>query len=107
VIRNNDLPRKFNKIFPLPTTKYSVNQLKIDFPETVKRDFAPYDKIYALPVSVDTLALIYNEDLFNRAAMFFRLRPGGSLKIQFPSLQNLVTPARFLAPERQLAPPTI
>ena len=71
VIRNNDLPRKFNKIFPLPTTKYSVNQLKIDFPETVKRDFAPYDKIYALPVSVDTLALIYNEDLFNRAAIVF------------------------------------
>lgn len=71
VIMNNDLPRKANKIFPLPSSKYSVGSLRADFPEIVEDDFVSGGNIYALPASIDTLALIYNRDLFNEAAVVF------------------------------------
>lgn len=71
VIMNDDLPRKANKIFPLPSSKYSVGSLRADFPDIVEDDFVSGGNIYALPVSIDTLALIYNRDLFNEAAVVF------------------------------------
>lgn len=69
LIHNNDLYKNSNKIFPLPVNLYSLSQLRSDFPQVVEVDFAPQGTIYALPLSVDTLALIYNRDTLDAKAV--------------------------------------
>ncbi|MCP6720140.1 MAG: extracellular solute-binding protein [Patescibacteria group bacterium] len=69
MIRNRSLPREINKIVSVPPTKLSLIQLRNLFPQVVEADFAPQGAIYALPLSLDTLALIYNQDFFNQAAI--------------------------------------
>jgi len=64
-VANNDLPRKLNKLFPLPATMYTAERLQAEFPDTVLRDFTKNGTIYALPLYIDTLALVYNRDLLN------------------------------------------
>lgn len=68
-ISSRDLPKNINKISPLPKTKLSIIQLRDLFPQTVEQDFAPQGTIYALPISIDTLALFYNRDIFDQAAI--------------------------------------
>jgi multiple sugar transport system substrate-binding protein len=46
-----------------------LTQLRALFPSTVEDDFADASGIYALPLSLDTLALFYNKDIFDRAAL--------------------------------------
>ena len=70
-VQNTDLARKADKIFPLPVSMYTVQELRRDFPKTVENDFVKDGSVYALPPYVDTLALLYNRDLFNEAAVVF------------------------------------
>ena len=52
------------------TASLSVQQLKDKFVDVVSHDVILNDgKIYGLPLSVDTLALYYNKDLFNNAGI--------------------------------------
>lgn len=55
----------------LKTTKsISLKELKDNFVDVVSRDVILSDgKIYGLPLSVDTLAMYYNKDLFNLAGI--------------------------------------
>ncbi len=69
MIRNTDVPRQINKIMPVPQTSLSLLQLKQLFPQVVTQDFYQQNNIYGLPLSIDTLALIYNRDLFDRAGV--------------------------------------
>jgi multiple sugar transport system substrate-binding protein len=86
VITNNDLPRKINKIFPLPSSKYTVQDLAADFPEIVENDFVLNENIYALPVFVDTLSLIYNKDIFNEAGIVFPPKTWKEFQNNIPDL---------------------
>lgn len=69
MIQNSALPNEINKISPIPATKFSLVNLDNNFPQTVRYDFAPQGNIYALPLSIDTLALIYNRDIIDGAAI--------------------------------------
>jgi multiple sugar transport system substrate-binding protein len=69
MIKNTDLPQNVNKIVPADPTQFSAVQLGQYFPQVVSRDFSYENGVYALPLSVDTLALIYNRDLFDQAAV--------------------------------------
>ncbi len=68
MIRNTDLPGNRNKITPVRETRFSASQLNQIFPQVVARDFVYQNGVYALPVSIDTLALIYNRSIFDQAA---------------------------------------
>ncbi len=68
-IQNRDLTAEQNKLFPAPPATFSLTQLRALFPVTVEDDFADASGIYALPLSIDTLALFYNKDIFDRAAL--------------------------------------
>lgn len=48
---------------PIPT----LTQLKNDFIETVSNDIVIDNKIYGLPLSLDTMVLYYNRDLLDKA----------------------------------------
>jgi len=73
-IGNRDLPQWDNLITPIPTalaTTFNAVTLQSDFPMVVGQDFVLANNVYALPLSIDTLAMIYNKDLFDSAGIAF------------------------------------
>jgi ABC-type glycerol-3-phosphate transport system substrate-binding protein len=71
VIPNTDLVRYKDKIAPAPVRRFGSFQAQALFPDIVEKNFIDGGLVYALPVSIDTLALFYNQDIFNQAAVVF------------------------------------
>lgn len=71
MIRNNDLARKISKITPLSRERYSDIDLKSQFPDIVSQNFVFNRQVYAIPLSIDTLTLIYNKDIFGESNVVF------------------------------------
>lgn len=59
-IHNDWLPKHKDNILPIPTEKMSINDYEDTFVDVASQDFIYKDKAYAIPLSVDTLALYYN-----------------------------------------------
>lgn len=69
LIQNNWLPSFGTKLEPSPEIILSANDVEKSFVDVVSRDFIADGKVYAVPLSVDSLALYYNRDMFNAAAI--------------------------------------
>lgn len=75
-IRNDWMPKHYKKLTPMPdntlasallaTSKSNVDAFKDAFAPIAAQENTIDGKIYGLPLSVDTLALIYNLDLFHQ-----------------------------------------
>jgi len=65
LINNSWLPSFKNKIYPAPTPFISEQEMKSSFPDVVAADFMSDGKVYAVPLSVDSMVLYYNRDAFN------------------------------------------
>jgi multiple sugar transport system substrate-binding protein len=67
MFNNSWLPKHKNKITPAPADIINIAtfQKKL-FPQVVVQDFTEGDVIYAMPLSVDTIALVYNRDIFDQ-----------------------------------------
>lgn len=63
------VPKHFEKFYPVPATLLNIKQLKEAFVDVVADDLVWQDKIYGLPLWIDTLALFYNKDLLNGAGI--------------------------------------
>jgi len=59
------LSRYEDKIFAAPLELISQKELADNFVDVVEQDFVSDNYITALPLSIDTLALYYNKDIFN------------------------------------------
>jgi multiple sugar transport system substrate-binding protein len=71
-IGNRDLAQWKSVLTPIPAadaTTFSLVTLQNDFPTVVGQDFVSGGQIYALPLSIDTLAMIYNKDLVDSAGI--------------------------------------
>ncbi len=69
LIRNAWLPKFESLIAPAPSYEFSEKEFRDAFADVVVRDFLVDGKIYSAPLSVDSLALYYNKDLFNAAGI--------------------------------------
>lgn len=69
MIHNTWLPKHIDKLSPLPADILNLKDFQNTFVDTVTDDFIKDGEIYALPLSVDTLALFYNKDIFNSAGL--------------------------------------
>jgi multiple sugar transport system substrate-binding protein len=69
MIENGTLLKEINKLTPINSMRYSLLSLRQNFPQVVEQDFVYQNQIYALPLSIDTLALFYNRSLFNQAGI--------------------------------------
>ena len=78
-IQNDWMARDYKKIQPMPSgmltsssvgnkDKSDMDIYKSTFPDIVYTDNVIDDKIYGMPLSVDTLALYYNTDIFKAKA---------------------------------------
>jgi multiple sugar transport system substrate-binding protein len=77
LIHNSWLTRYSDKLAPAPDNMVdgkpvpvvSVKQVQDVFPDVVTQDFAKDSKVYALPLSIDSLALYVNKDYLNQAGI--------------------------------------
>lgn len=69
LIHNTWLPKHKDKTSVLPADLLSFNLFREKFVDVVEADFTEGEKIYALPLYVDTLALFYNKDFLNSAGI--------------------------------------
>lgn len=72
-IGNRDLPKWKSTLSPMSTstfgTQFNLAKLESYFPNIVESDFVSDGQIYGLPLSIDTLAMIYNKDFLNSAGI--------------------------------------
>lgn len=69
LISNGWFPAFENKVEPSPGPLMSEQDIKSNFPDVVASDFVIDGKTYAVPLSIDSLALYYNKDMFNAASI--------------------------------------
>lgn len=62
-IHNDWLPKYEDKLVPATAKAYSLSDFKNTFVDVVYNDFVDQGKIYAAPLSVDSLGLYYNKDI--------------------------------------------
>lgn len=51
--------------------KFTLSQMQSLFPKVVEQDFSIDNRVYALPLYIDTLAMAYNRDLFDKGSIVF------------------------------------
>lgn len=68
-INNAWLPKYLDKVAPAPATAFSFVDYKNTFVDPAVNDFTKDQKIYGVPMSVDSLALYYNKDLLGTAGI--------------------------------------
>ncbi|MDP3056942.1 MAG: extracellular solute-binding protein [bacterium] len=69
-LNNSWMPRYKNKISPLDEGAKTAQTYQRKFVDVVSYDFLEGNNIYAVPLSMDTLALYYNVDILNAAGIF-------------------------------------
>lgn len=65
MVRNTWLPKHGGKLKGAPADSMAPAQVEALFPAAVSQDFIARGVVYALPLYMDTLALIYNKDAFD------------------------------------------
>jgi len=65
MFHNTWLPKHYNKISPASAEQISLISFRNLFPQVAEQDFVSNSQIYALPLSIDTLALFYNKNIFD------------------------------------------
>lgn len=69
MFNNSWLTENGNKIVPAPQSLISTSTFSDLFPQVVSQDFVASGYIYAMPLSVDTLALMYNKTIFDQSGV--------------------------------------
>ncbi len=68
-VSNRSLPKLKDILSPLESPAFTVENFKNTFPTVASQDFISEGKIYAIPLYIDTLALFYNRDAFDKASI--------------------------------------
>jgi multiple sugar transport system substrate-binding protein len=82
MVRNTDVAKTAGKIAPALGTTFSALQLRQMFPQVASQDLVYQGLVNALPLSIDTLALLYNRDAFDQAAV--------TLPVNWKSWEDLI-----------------
>lgn len=69
MVNNAWLGEHSNKLVPAPARVITPARVREIYPDVVADDFVFDGRVWALPLSVDTLALFYNRALFDRAGI--------------------------------------
>ncbi|MBN2197801.1 extracellular solute-binding protein [Candidatus Wolfebacteria bacterium] len=65
MFHNSWLSKHSNKVAPIPESYLPLSQFRQLFPTVVEQNFVSAGRIYSLPLYIDTLAFIYNKDIFD------------------------------------------
>jgi len=98
MFHNTWLPKHYGKINCLPETSLSLAQFQQLFPYVAEQDFVLGQKVCALPLYIDTLALLYNKDTLDAKAIAL-------LPATWQQFQNLVPQIKNVNQFNQLVGP--
>ncbi|OGY99728.1 MAG: hypothetical protein A2945_01875 [Candidatus Liptonbacteria bacterium RIFCSPLOWO2_01_FULL_52_25] len=98
-IGNRELPKQKSRIVPprvagLP--EFSVNRFREFFPTAAEQDFISDGEVYAVPLFMDTMVLLYNRDLFDQAGVV-------SPPTTWNEFLRAVEKIRIVSPQGQIA----
>lgn len=97
MIKNSWLIKHYDKISPALETQFSLTQLRQLFPKVVEADFSSTNGIiYALPLNLDTLAFIYNKDLFDRKGIALPPKTWSDFQRIIPKLREFDLSGRLV-----------
>lgn len=68
-INNSWLPQYLDKVAPAPAKTFTFKSYKDSFVDVAVADFTKDQKVYGVPLSVDSLGLFYNKDLLGSAGI--------------------------------------
>ncbi|MBI1975024.1 MAG: extracellular solute-binding protein [Parcubacteria group bacterium] len=71
MVPNSWISKHSDKMQPAPLDLSTARMVEESFPQVVFSDFTSGDRVWALPLSVDTMALFYNRDLLDQAGIVF------------------------------------
>ena len=83
------LVKNYAKASPLSGTSFSLAQLRQLFPQVVEKDFVLSSQIYALPLYIDTLAMIYNKDIFDSSSVALMPKTWSDFQSMVPQLRKV------------------
>lgn len=90
---NRDLPKSLNRLYPVNPAQFNLVKLRELFPTVVEQDFvstsASGSQIFALPLYLDTLALVYNRDFFDQAAIIAPPKTWDDFQSAVPKLRDV------------------
>lgn len=90
MINNRWTVKHADKITPMPEGKMSISTFSDLFPQVAEHDFLTADgQIYGLPLSIDTLALFYNRDIFDRKGVALPPRTWEEFLAVIPKLRSV------------------
>lgn len=69
MIHNTWLPEHFEKLSPLTPAQFPTEEFRGLYPAVVEQDFTAGGAVYALPLHIDTLALVSNSDILDNAGI--------------------------------------
>ncbi|MBI4094515.1 MAG: extracellular solute-binding protein [Candidatus Liptonbacteria bacterium] len=92
MLQNRALPAEQDKLVPAHPTQLDLARFRELYPTVAEVDFTAEGQVFAVPLSVDTLILFYNRDLFDRAAVVGPPKTWQEFQSVVPALKS-VTPA--------------
>ncbi|PIP27303.1 MAG: hypothetical protein COX30_02625 [Candidatus Moranbacteria bacterium CG23_combo_of_CG06-09_8_20_14_all_39_10] len=69
LLHNNWVPNMASKIYPAPRDVLNEQKFRQNFVDVAAQDFILDGLVGAVPLSIDSLGLFYNKDLFNEAGI--------------------------------------
>ena len=96
MIQNTWVPQFADKIIPLPFSALKRSTILDIFPPVTTADFVRDDGTYALPLYIDTLALYYNQELFDQRGIALPPRTWADLEKLIPALRQLDSGGRVV-----------
>ncbi len=89
MFHNTWLPKHSNKILPLGTDASALANFKSLFPTIVQQDFAPDNAVWTYPLYLDTLALYYNQDIFDAKGISLPPKTWADLEKIIPRIREI------------------
>ena len=87
--KNSWLLRHYDKVKTAPQNLFTAQAIEQNYPQIVSKDFVSGDNVYAVPMFIDTLALFYNQNLLDQAAVPFAPKTWEELVEMTPKLTRV------------------
>lgn len=89
-INNHDIPSEKDKLYPADQQQFSLEQLNSMFPAVAGQDLvASGSLLYALPLYIDSLSLLYNKDIFDQTGIVYPPKTWAEFQNLMPKLTTI------------------